>query len=211
MLGRVIDRARLVDQIDEIVVATSERTIDDPVAEFAKREGIGVFRGAIDDVAGRALACAETHGHDLFVRISGDSPFFDHVLAGCLVQRAQDGKADIVTNVFPRTFPPGTSIEVIAVEALRRVISATADPEHREHVTQYIYAYADQFRIDNVEGTDPAGADISLVVDTVSDLERAEWIAAAFSDARLATASLGKIIERARSWTTPEKIGRAPS
>ncbi len=205
MLGRVIDRARLVDQIDEIVVATSERTIDDPVSEFAEREGISVFRGALDDVAGRALACANAHDHELFVRISGDSPFFDHALAGRLIQRAQLGEADIVTNVHPRTFPSGNSIEVLAVAALRRVISATSDPGDREHVTQYIYAGADRFRIENIINSHVVDADISLVVDTPDDLERAEWIAAGFSEALLATTDPGDIIERAKSWTKPER------
>lgn len=201
MLGLVIDRARRVRQIDDIIVATSDRSIDDPIAEFAEGEGIAVFRGALDDVAGRALACAEAHDHALFVRISGDSPFFDHVLAGRMVRQAKTGTADIVTNVHPRTFPPGTSIEVIAVEALRRVVAATQDSEHLEHVTQYIYANANCFDIDNVEATDTDYSGVSLVVDTPCDLDRAEWIASESSKTAIADRNSKEIISRARSWT----------
>jgi spore coat polysaccharide biosynthesis protein SpsF len=201
MLGHVIDRARRVRHIDDIIVATSDRDIDDPIIEFAGNEGVNVFRGALDDVAGRALACAEAYGHKLFVRISGDSPFFDHILASQLVDQAKIVKTDIVTNINPRTFPPGTSVEVITVEAMKRVVNATKESSDREHVTQYIYKHPDLFNIFNVENDDNAVDGISLVVDTPSDLERAEWIASAYCQTSLPNKSLSEIIARARSWT----------
>jgi len=214
MLGRVVDRARRVGDIEDIVVATSDRDTDDPIAEFSQNEGVEVFRGALNDVAGRALACAETHGHGLFVRISGDSPFFDHVLASRMVKQAKAGTADIVTNVYPRTFPPGTSVEVIATKAMRRIVAATRGKvhhDHREHVTQYIYAHPNEFEIVNIESDEFTCAKTSLVVDTPSDLLRAEWIAAASDESALADMSLGEIVGRALSWTDSETGGHTPA
>ena len=75
LLGRVLDRARLVPGGHPIVVATSDRAVDEPVATFTRSENVEVFRGSADDVAARALACAEAFGFVSFARICGDSPF----------------------------------------------------------------------------------------------------------------------------------------
>jgi spore coat polysaccharide biosynthesis protein SpsF len=194
LLGRVIDRVRLAVPADAILVATSDREIDDPIAKFVSGEGISVFRGSVNDVAGRCLACAEVYGLGYLVRISGDSPFIDPSLIQSMMQRFESGDADIVTNVFPRGFPPGMSVEVIAVAALRRIIEASDDPADREHVTVLAYRDPTEFKIDNVA---PETADLSgvaLTIDTEADLARAEWIASEISS----DAGIDEILEQAR-------------
>ncbi len=47
-------------------------------------------------------------------------PFFDPELADRLIELAQEHDLDIATNVFPRSYPVGTSIEVIATRVMRR-------------------------------------------------------------------------------------------
>lgn len=48
-----------------------------------------------------------------FVRISADSPLMDPSLIDRAVSLFKKNRYDIVTNVFPRTFPKGFSVEVI--------------------------------------------------------------------------------------------------
>ena len=51
---------RLIDSgVDRIVLATTDRPEDDPLAEIARRCGVGTFRGASDDVLGRFAAAAD--------------------------------------------------------------------------------------------------------------------------------------------------------
>ena len=78
LLGCVSDRTKKVDGIDKIIIATSNREIDDTIVQFAEREGVEVFRGSCEDVYGRALAACEEHNLDVFARICGDRPLFDH-------------------------------------------------------------------------------------------------------------------------------------
>ena len=80
LLGRVIDRAKLIKGISNIVVATSERKVDDPIQEFAKNEGIGTYRGSCDDVYKRAIEACNKFKFDIFARICGDRPFLDYEL-----------------------------------------------------------------------------------------------------------------------------------
>lgn len=199
MLGRVIDRARRVAGGGRIILATSDRAVDDVLADFAAAEGIDCHRGDAEDVAGRALACAQAFGLQRFARICGDRPVFDPVLVGEMLAWQQETGADLATTAFPSTYPPGLTTEVVAVAALADALSRTVAPDDREHVTAYFYKHPDRYRI--VNRTAPAGLDmtgIRLVVDDADDLARMRWICARLPGG--AAAGLGDILDLCRSF-----------
>lgn len=199
LLGHVLDRCRRVRAATPVVVATTERAADDAIARFARGEGVPVFRGAAEDVAARALACARAYRMDRFVRISADSPFIDPALVDEAVRRHEAGGWDVVTDVFPRTYPPGVSVEVIATETLARVLERTSDPADREHVTRYVYGHPHEFRICNM-GDDPARyLGVTLTVDTPDDLARTEWMMAEAARPP-ADIALDDVVALARRW-----------
>ena len=207
LLGRVLDRVRAAKPARPIVVATSDRALDDPLAAFAEAEGVALFRGDADDVLGRALACAEAFGFSAIVRISGDSPFIDPALIQRSVARfeAATPGVDLVTNIMPKSFPPGMSVEVIATEAVRRMAQDAVAADEREHVTSYLYRNASRFRIENVAAPDGRYHGVSLTVDELRDLDRAAWIAATLG-ARAADASLDEIVALARRFDAEPKM-----
>jgi spore coat polysaccharide biosynthesis protein SpsF len=176
LIDRVVDRCRATPGSPHVIVATSDRAIDDPIADHVASRGDALFRGDAEDVAGRALACADAHGLDRFARISGDSPFIDPALIACCVTRSRDGDAELVTNVFPRTYPIGVSVEVITRAAMQRIVQATDDPEDREHVTRFAYRHAELFRLENVSAPSGRYAGVGLSVDTPADYAKACWI-----------------------------------
>jgi spore coat polysaccharide biosynthesis protein SpsF len=198
LLDRVIDRCYATPGSPTIIVATSDRATDDPIANHVTARGELLFRGATEDVAGRALACAEAHGLDRFARISGDSPFIDPDLIARCLARSRDGAAELVTNVFPRTYPIGVSVEVITTAVMRRIVAETVDPEDREHVTRYAYRRAELFILDNVSASDDRYAGVSLSVDTQADLAKACWIIETHGD----DIDLDTAADAAREWET---------
>jgi spore coat polysaccharide biosynthesis protein SpsF (cytidylyltransferase family) len=107
-------------------------------------------------------------------RISGDSPLFDGVVMQTMLRYADDKRIDLVSNVFPRTFPRGRSAEMINAATLLSIDSAQVSDEEREHVTKVFYNHPDQYRVHNVESGDPTLAQIDLTVDTLDDLKRLE-------------------------------------
>ncbi len=176
LLARVVDRMALATRVDRLIVATSDRAVDAPVAAWADDNGLACFRGDVDDVAGRALACCRAEGLDAFVRISGDSPFIDPDVVDAVCARFDEDGPDIATNVHPRTFPPGVSAEAISVAALTRAME-NPGPGDREHVTTAFYDAPARWHIANVEsGRDFAG--LRLTVDEPADLDRARRILA---------------------------------
>lgn len=199
MLGRVLDRVRLARRIDQVVVATSDREVDDTIDAFASAEGVAVFRGSAEDVLGRCLDCAEAFSFDRIVRISGDSPFMDPIVIDRLVTAQADGGEEIVTNVLHRSFPPGVSVEVLSLEALRRLAALATGDQDREHVTTYVYRHPDKFLIRNVAAAASPYQGAGLVVDDESDLARADWITRQVQG-RSEVASLDTIVTLAQAW-----------
>ncbi len=178
MLGHVIEALRHARSIDAVVLATSALSSDDPLADFVKAEGIGCYRGSLDDVAGRMLEAARSFAADALVRVNGDSPLMDPALIdrGADLMRANP-EADLVSNVFPRSFPKGQSVEVLRTQALDHAMRAMTRPDEREHVTPYFYANADRLKIVSFQAEDPK-PEMQLSVDTSEDRARCEAILA---------------------------------
>jgi spore coat polysaccharide biosynthesis protein SpsF len=180
LLGHVVGRARRIAGLDGLVLATTARAVDDPLADWAGREGLDCFRGDLEDVAGRFLACARRRGAEAFVRLNADSPFLDPALVDEGL-RASGGDADLVSNLPGRSFPYGISVEVVRTSALERA-HGRMTAEERVHVTAHFYAHPEEYRIVPMTCPDPSLRTARLVVDTEEDLRRFASVAARLAD-----------------------------
>lgn len=199
LLGHVLARARRVRSEGIVVVATSDDPLDDAIVTLGSAEGVPVFRGALEDVGGRALACAQSFGLRRFARICGDRPFFEPEIVDRLLALQAEKSLDLATNAAERTFPAGLTTEIVTTAALEKALANTNDPTDREHFTRYFYRRPADFRIENIRCENPDDRDVSLVVDTAEDLFRARFIASHYPD-DVSTAPLPAIIELARAW-----------
>ena len=171
LLGYLISRLAKTNDKTKIVIATSDKLIDDPIEKFCIEQNTTCFRGQLVDVARRMLSAAKHFEASAFVRINGDSPLIDCVLIDYAVDIFQNGDYDLVTNTFPRSFPVGQSVEVIRTSTFEKAYQKMTNPEEFEHVTKYFYDYHDDFKIHNFKNE----TDLShyrLVVDTAEDLQR---------------------------------------
>jgi spore coat polysaccharide biosynthesis protein SpsF len=175
LLGRVLDRVRAAKTVSRVIVATSTQDTDDALSAFCDRESTHCFRAAMDDVASRLLAAADFVGASAFVRISGDSPVIDPQLIDHAVHVYSATRPDLVTNVSPRTFPAGQSVEVVKASALRKLWSQQSDAadaaELNEHVTTGFYRSPESWDIVNFT-SGLLGPHPSMAVDTPEDLVR---------------------------------------
>ncbi|MDF1731756.1 MAG: NTP transferase domain-containing protein [Minwuia sp.] len=159
-----------------LIVATSEDALDDALAAHCTARNVPVIRGPLDDVAGRFRTVLERFPVRAFVRVSGDSPLIDRRLVDDAVTRFRNGDADIVTNVFPRTFPKGQSVEVVSSKVFLSAEAEMTDASDREHVTTWFYRSPDRYRIVNFTSRFDSG-ETSMVVDTEEDFERFRAVA----------------------------------
>jgi spore coat polysaccharide biosynthesis protein SpsF len=171
LLQYVLDRIARVDGLDAVVVATSADAQDDRLAEWCAANGVAVYRGALDDVRGRVIACAAEHGLDAVARVNADSPWTDPDLLERAVAAIRTGEHDLVTNVQERSYPYGVSAEVVTVAALRRAAELSDDPQDAEHVTRTIYWNPEAFSVANLRSERPYDTSTRLTVDTPEDLD----------------------------------------
>lgn len=186
LLHLTLERLRQCSTVKRIILATSNAEVDDPLEEFAKQEGIGVFRGDPEDVAGRCLACAKANKLEWFIRICGDSPFIDPSVVDQVANLYVDDGVEIATNVLKRSYPVGCSAEAVDTAAMARLCAATRDMRYLEHVTAYFYEHQDIFMISSLEAPDDRWENVSIAVDTEQDYERTKWVYDHLSDPVLA-------------------------
>ena len=160
LLGWLIERMQAVPGPECVIVATSDRAEDDPVAAYAQSMGAAVHRGPLDDVLARFVGAADAFRLDVVVRVSGDSPLLDPALVSEAL-RACGREIDLASNVVERSFPKGQSVEAIAAGALRRIDALPLQAAEREHVTPYFYSHPGEFRIHGFSSASPA-ADVRL-------------------------------------------------
>ena len=177
VLEHVIHRCQQMKTLERgLAVATTNRPVDDAIIEFCERLDVPVFRGATDNVAGRLLDCAHSFGFDGFFRVNADSPLLEPSLLDQAARLSHDRAYDLVTNLHPRTFPYGISIELLRTSSFAVAVRRMSLPEHFEHVTRYFYDHADEFRILNISNPCLVANLPRLTVDTPEDLERLEHL-----------------------------------
>jgi spore coat polysaccharide biosynthesis protein SpsF len=181
VLQRVIERVRASRVFDEVVVATTVRDIDDPAAEAAADFAATVVRGDENDVLSRYGLAAEASAADAIMRITADCPLIDPDVLGAMVGRFRDGNADLVSNCVRRTFPRGLDAELFSRAALDVMLAEAVASAEREHVTPFLYANPDRFRIVSHEGAEDF-SDYRLTLDTPEDFELLDRIFAAAPD-----------------------------
>ncbi len=147
LIAYVMDQVRAARQLDTVILATSDRAQDDPVAELGASQGWKVFRGSADDVLDRFYHAAIEHNLDAVVRITGDCPLKDPAIIDWVVCtfRQQADIDYVATNLEPR-LPLGMDVDMFAMSALERAWRHAELPSEREHVNPFLRKHPDLFR-----------------------------------------------------------------
>jgi spore coat polysaccharide biosynthesis protein SpsF len=158
------------------VVVTSHEASDDSLATYVASLGVPVFRGPLADVFQRFRDGLQVFPCEWLMRVSGDSPLLDPRILQAVVNRVSSPVPgiDLVTTIFPRSFPSGQNAELIRTDTLRSIDRDALTDHDREHVTPYFYRNPDRFGILNVSSGSPSLAATSLAVDSPEDLARLE-------------------------------------
>jgi len=171
MLWHVVHRVQKARSIDQVVVATSTNSIDDPVADFCFNNNFKFFRGSEADVLDRFYQAAKRFKAKVVVRITADCPLIDSLVVDKIVKTYLAGDYDYVTNTLRYTYPDGVDVEVFSFAALQTAWQEAQLPLEREHVTPYL-RNSKSFRIHNVENeVDLSSRYLRWTVDEPCDLE----------------------------------------
>lgn len=177
----IIERLKEITDDDNIVIATSDQSSDDPIVNYCKNNSINYFRGSLNNVAERFLLCAEEFSFDYAVRVNGDNIFIDINSFKEMIEITKTNKHRFISNVKNRSFPKGMSIEIVSTDYYRERYNKFTTPNHFEHVTVYLYNQKNQkghFNFYNKICPEASG--IQLAIDDKDDFKLAEKIIGSF-------------------------------
>lgn len=154
MLFHIVKRLEQSSGLDQLMIATTNETEDDPVEQFCKEQGVVCYRGSTKDVLDRFYKAAEFVGvknEDVIVRITADCPLVDPELLDRMLEAYQQSSVDYFSNVNPPTFPDGLDIEIFSFSSLQKAQQEAKLSSEREHVTLYIRNHPESFTMRNFE------------------------------------------------------------
>ena len=175
LIEYLIKRIEKIFNNSKILIATSDKSSDDPLVSYCINKNINFFRGSLENVAKRMFDAANKMEAESFVRVNGDSPLIDPKIILKGINFFNKGNYDIVTNTFPRTYPIGQSVEIIKTKSLKKSLNIMNEAKDFEHITRFFYNNPNIFKIFNFKN-DLNLNEYRLVVDTASDYEKIKII-----------------------------------
>ena len=171
VLKHVIEQALRCRNVDNVIVATSEEASDDDLYRECIKLNVACYRGSLKNVASRVSNVVMDNNLSDFVRICGDSPFLSPTLVDYGIEVFHNKSCDLLTNVCPRSFPVGQSVEILKGSVF---IDNVENLEvYGEHITQFFYKNSNNFKIVNMKNNSDQSQD-SWAVDYPKDIKRLE-------------------------------------
>lgn len=184
VLDYVVSRCNQVENVDEVIVATSILSQDDAVEQWCTQNNVHCFRGSEDDVLARYYECAKLYKPDYVIRVTADCPFVDYELANEVIAEMKKDPADIV--LLNGKLPRGLAVEMISFSALEYIFNNGHEPRHREHVTYYAYEFSEKFKATTLEVSEiKQHPELRITLDTEEDYQLCQAVAGYFHGDKL--------------------------
>jgi len=180
-LTYVVERCKLIEGVDTVIVATSKLAQDDAIYDWCKSKGVNCYRGSEEDVLERFIDISELYKPKYLVRVTADCPFIDFKMASEMISLIKKENVEIIDVDDP--LPRGIVSEVFSGELLQKIAVSVKEARHREHVTYFAYEYPHVFtrKTYNVSGI-LKGKDFRITLDTLEDYKMLSHLAEHFND-----------------------------
>ena len=130
-----IQRIKKSKLVDKLVLAISEDTSDDILAEYLYTINQAYVRGSLNDVLDRFIKVKSIYKSQAIVRLTGDCPLVMPVIIDKVITEFYLHNVDYMSNILTLTFPDGLDVEVFKSDALDRLRSLNISTLEKEHVT----------------------------------------------------------------------------
>lgn len=150
VLEHVICRSKECSGIDDIVVATTIKKEDGPIASLCSRNGIHCYRGSAENVLDRYYKAAVDSSATHIVRITGDSPFLDPTIVNAVIRSHFRNKPDLTHFAIKKGVLLGVTASILNFKALEDVYARARSRPDKEHVTLYMFGHPEKYRINTI-------------------------------------------------------------
>ncbi len=138
---------RRCKKIDRLIVASSINPEDDPLETLCRKIDLPCFRGDLENVLDRFYQASRQYNAQQIVRLTGDCPLADPVLIDALIDFYMAQGCDYASNCHEPTLPDGLDAEVFSYAVLCQAWNEAVLPSHLEHVTPFLRAHPERFKI----------------------------------------------------------------
>ena len=176
MLDFILQRLKLVKNIDEIYLCTSVEAVDDIMEDIAEKNSINLYRGSADQVIERLISVGELSQADNIIRITGDNVFTSYEYLNEQIELHNSNSLDYTRII---DIPIGATSEVMSLEALKHCYKEI-DPVVSEYLLLYMFSPSKYecgvVRIKSLKNS----SNYTITVDTPEDYRRTKQIIQAF-------------------------------
>jgi len=166
MIEHMLDRLKLANEPEDIIICTSGVAQDDPLEQIAAEQGVKCFRGDPDDVLLRLTMAAEKFGVETIINCTADNPFVDPVYIDKLY-RYHIAQGHEFTKI--NGLPWGTFSYAISFDAMKKACELKNETD--TEVWHGYFMDTGHFKWGALEVEDEAvlWPDLRLTVDTPED------------------------------------------
>lgn len=168
MIGYMLSRISRCELIDKIIVATSESSENDDLADYVSMQGFEVFRGSEHDVLERVTLAVRPYNPTSVLRLTADCVLIDREIVANLIRFFRNSGLDYAW--LGESFAEGLDAEIMAYSALEIANSEASFASEREHVTQYFHRNPERFKLKSLDN-DTDDSSYRIVVDNQEDYQ----------------------------------------
>ncbi|MCD4729544.1 MAG: glycosyltransferase family protein [Bacteroidales bacterium] len=174
LLELVLMRVKQSEQLDQVILATSEDKNCDPLEKIADSLGVVVIRGSEENVLSRFVTAIKLFQPEAVVRVCADNPLVSPEEIDKLIDFFSSEHLEYAANNAPECgLPDGLGVEIISAKILKKIDTITDEPLDREHVTRYIMNRPEIFKIAQLKVEDRLMIHTAkLDIDTAKDLKK---------------------------------------
>jgi spore coat polysaccharide biosynthesis protein SpsF len=152
LVGRILERVKRCQRLDEIVLAIPDTPEDSVLKELGQQHGVSVFAGSENDLVERYYQAALFSHADYIVRLPADNAtpepseidrIVDHHLS-----LGRPGFSSNLTVINDSGYPDGIGAEIFDTPLLAYARARHADVRQREHVHLNFFDYTVQQPVD---------------------------------------------------------------
>ncbi len=170
LIEHVIDRMKLLKEIDQLILCTSNEPADDILEKIAYENSIAVFRGSLNDKIARWIGAVDRFKLDYFVTVDGaDDIFCDPELIDLTIKQMRQNPCDYLK--IPDDLVCGGAAPCISAAALKRVFEI----KDTDMVDNYAVYFTDTglFNVREIAVKDPIfhNKNIRLTLDYKEDYD----------------------------------------
>jgi spore coat polysaccharide biosynthesis protein SpsF len=151
LVGRLIERVKRCQNIDDIVLAIPNTIENDPLEDLANSYDINLYRGSEDDLVDRYYKAAKEFDAAIVGRLPADNPMPEPYEIDRIIdyhKKSNNAFSSNLSEVFNNGYPDGIGAEMIDFNALETVWKECKNPKWREHVHLNFFNYNDQKQVD---------------------------------------------------------------